>query len=125
METQTKEFNLSAYAHLGDAVYEVFVREKIIKLTSKPQKMHKLTTDFVCATTQARFLQEMSDFFTEDEKEILRRARNLPLTQNKKNNQAIHRQATAFEVIIGFFYLHNNERLRQFFECLGQKFNEY
>ena len=119
MEKQTTEFNLNAYAHLGDAVYELFIREMVVKITNKPQKMHKLTTDWVCATTQARLLNELEDFFTEEEKEIIRRARNLPLTQNKKNNQAIHRQATAFEVIIGYFYINNKARLNELFNNLG------
>ena len=120
MENNLKELNLAACAHLGDAVYELFVREKIVKLTTKPQKMHKMTTEYVCATAQAELLLKLDDFFTHDEKEILRRARNLPLTQNKKNNQSIHRQATAFETIIGYYHLTNPQRLQLFF----QKVNE-
>ena len=115
-----KEINLAACAHLGDAVYELFIREKIVKLASKPQKMHKMTTELVCAAAQASFLNELENFFTDEEKDILRRARNLPLTQNKKNNQSIHRQATAFEVIIGYFYLTNQQRLQQFFDEIAQ-----
>lgn len=120
MENGLKEINLSACAHLGDAVYELFVREKIVQLTFKPQKMHKMTTELVCAVAQAHFLNALECFFTDEEKDILRRARNLPLTQNKKNNQLIHRQATAFEVIIGYFYLTNQQRLQQFFDEITQ-----
>ena len=29
-----EKLHLRAYAHIGDAVYEVFIREKVIKITS-------------------------------------------------------------------------------------------
>ena len=40
-------FHLRNVAHLGDAVYELFIREITINMTSDTQKLHKLTTSFV------------------------------------------------------------------------------
>ena len=41
------ELNLRNYAHIGDAVWEVFVREKIIYKTQNSKTMHKLTIERV------------------------------------------------------------------------------
>jgi len=104
------ELNLPAYAHLGDAVYELLIREKVVRLTQKPNKMHKITTSYVCASFQAELLNKIFDDLNEEEQEIIRRGRNLPLTPHKKTNQSIHRQATAFEVIIGHLYKNSSVR---------------
>ena len=51
-----EELNLKCYAHLGDAVYELFVREKVIYLTSSLSKMHKINTKLVRASFQCELL---------------------------------------------------------------------
>ena len=38
-----EKYHLRAYAHIGDAIYEVFIREKVINVTSNSKKMHDLT----------------------------------------------------------------------------------
>ncbi len=119
MEKQTSELNLQAYAHLGDAVYELFVRKKIVYLTAKPNKMHQYTTSLVCATYQAELLNKLVPDLTEEEHDLIRRARNLSLTQNKKTNQAIHRQATALEVLIGYLYINNPPRYSEIIEQIA------
>ncbi len=114
-----ESFDLKRYAHLGDSVYEVFVRENIIFKTKSSNIMHKLTTSFVNANFQAKMAENICEnFLNDDEKEIFRRARNLNLTINKKNNPAIHRHATAFEAIIGYFYLNDKKRLNELFDII-------
>ena len=106
---------LRNYAHLGDAVWEVFVREYTIFKTSNPKLLHKNTTDRVNATFQKQMLELISPELTVEENEKARRARNLPIPVGRKSIQAIYRQATAFEVLIGFWYLHDRERLEYFY----------
>ena len=106
---------LRNYAHLGDAVWEVFVRGYTIRKTSNPQKLHKITTDRVNAAFQAEMLESMMSELTEEEKELVRRARNLPIPVGRKNIQSIYRPATAFEVLIGYWYLHDTKRLDYFY----------
>ncbi len=116
-----ESFDLKRFAHLGDAVYEVFVRENTVFKVKSQNLMHKMTTNFVCATFQAKMAELIYDIFLNDEeKEIYRRARNLNLTINKKNNPAIHRHATAFEVIVGYLYLNNKPRLRELFDVVKE-----
>lgn len=111
---------LKNYAHIGDAIWEVFVREYVIYKTSNSKIMHKMTTDRVNATFQMEMLEFIDKELTEEEHELARRARNLPIPVGRKSIQHDYRLATAFEVLIGYWYLEENARLKFFFE----KFNE-
>ena len=106
---------LRNYAHIGDAVWEVFVREYTILKTSNAKLLHKITTDRVNASFQKEMLDFITEGLTEDEHEVVRRARNLPIPVGRRHIQAIYRQSTAFEVLIGYWYLHDRSRLEIFF----------
>ena len=112
------EMNLRHYAYLGDAVWELFIREHTIHQTSKPEMLHKLTTDKVKASYQAKILAILEDELTEEEHEIARRARNLPVPVARRSNQSEYRQATAFEALIGWWYLKDKERFKIILEKL-------
>lgn len=103
--------NLKNYAYIGDAVWELFVREKTVRITENAKKLHKITTDKVKASYQAELLHSLEGILTETEKEIARRARNLSIPIGRRQIQAEYRQATAFEVLIGFWHEHDKERL--------------
>lgn len=107
---------LRNYAHLGDAVWEIFVRNYVIFKTSNSKMLHKMTTDRVNAVFQKDMLNFIASQLTEDELELARRARNLPIPIGRRNIQADYRQSTAFETLIGYWYLHDKERLEYFYE---------
>ena len=109
-----EEMNLRNYAYIGDAVWELFVREKTVKMTDNAKNLHKITTDFVKASYQAELLHSFEGKLTEEEKEISRRARNLPIPVGRRSNQTEYRQATAFEALIGWWYYYNKDRLQEF-----------
>ena len=106
---------LKNYAHIGDAVWEVFVRDYVILKTSNSKMLHKMTTDRVNATFQKDMLELISQELYDEEQELVRRARNLPIPVGRKSIQHDYRLATAFEVLIGYWYLHDKDRLN-FFE---------
>ncbi len=112
------EYNLKHYAYIGDCVWELFIRNNIIQKTSVQKQMHKLTTDFVNAASQANFLALIEEKLTETEKEIQKRGRNLKISINKKNNPKIHSLATSFEVLIGYWYLNDKNRLDEMLKFL-------
>ena len=112
------EYNLKHYAYIGDCVWELFVRNNVIQKTSVQKQMHKLTTDFVNAASQANFLALIEEKLTETEKEIQKRGRNLKISINKKNNPKIHSLATSFEVLIGYWYLNDKNRLEEMLKFL-------
>ena len=111
---------LRNYAHIGDSVWELFVRTYTIYKTSNAKLLHKITTDRVNATFQKEMLDFIHDELTEDEQELARRARNLPIPVGRRSIQAVYRQSTAFEVLIGYWYLHNKERLEYFYTKFKQ-----
>ncbi len=114
-------YNLKHYAYIGDVVWELFVRNKIITKTQSQALMHKLTTKYVCATFQAEIILKLLDFLNEEEQEIQRRGRNLKITINKRSNPKIHALATSFEVVIGYLYLNDKKRLNEVFEILDKE----
>ena len=110
------EMNLRHYAYLGDAVWELFIREHTIYQTSKAEMLHKLTTKRVKASYQAQMLEILEGELTEEEYEITRRARNLPVPIGRRSNQSEYRQATSFEALIGWWHLNNKPKLKNFFK---------
>ncbi len=72
-----EEICLRNYAYLGDAIWELFVREITIKQTQNAKELHGITTERVNAKFQHDLLIKISDILTEDEQDIVRRARNL------------------------------------------------
>ena len=116
MENQT--LVLRNYAHIGDSVWEVFVRTYTIYKTSNAKLLHKITTERVNATFQKDMLLFLNDYLTDEEQEIARRGRNLPIPVGRRSIQADYRQATAFEVLIGYWYLHDKARLEEIYAIL-------
>lgn len=106
------EMNLKNYAYLGDAVWELFIREKTVKITENAQKLHKITTAKVKASYQAELLHLLEEELTDAEKELARRGRNLPIPVGRRQIQSEYRQATAFEALIGWCHKHDRERLK-------------
>lgn len=109
---------LKNYAHIGDAVWEVFVRTYTIFKTSNPKLLHKITIARVNATFQKDMLLFITPSLTEDELELVRRARNLSIPIGRRHIQADYRMATAFEVLIGYWYLHDKARLESIYEII-------
>ena len=115
------ELNLRNYAHIGDAVWEVFVREKIIYKTQNSKTMHKLTIERVNGEFQGELLEFIEPYLTDEEKDMIRRAKNIPTSSARKIGHAVHSQATAFEVLIGFNYINNKKRLEDLYKILFEK----
>lgn len=111
--------NLRNYAYIGDAVWELYIREKTIKLTNNSQHLHKITTDKVKMGFQSELLHKLEEFLTDEEHELARRGRNLPIPIGRRQNQSEYRQATAFEVLIGWWYITDKKRLFEIYEILS------
>lgn len=116
-----EDINLRNYAYLGDAVWEIFIREKTIRQTNNAKKLHQITTNLVKTSTQCELLHFLEPNLTEEEIELTRRARNLPIPVGRRNIQTEYRQATAFEALIGWWHLNNKERLDYILELLSSK----
>lgn len=108
--------NLLSLAFIGDSVHTLFVREKVLEACQgKMKNYHTLSAKFCKADTQAKALEKIKPLLTEEENEVVRRARNAkPKHQAKNASHASYSEATSFEALIGYLYLsENEERLNQ------------
>lgn len=118
------EYNLKHYAYIGDCIWELFIRNIVINKTQSQKLMHEFTTKYVCASKQADILNIIEKYLNEDEIELQKRGRNLKITINKKSNPKIHSLATSFEVLIGFWYLNDKNRLDEIFNIIKKEIKD-
>jgi ribonuclease-3 family protein len=114
-----KNYNSIALAFLGDAVYEKFIRERIVRHGSVgADRMHKAAVHYVKAAAQEHALRAMMDGLTETEAGVVRHARNHKITSKPKNADPLtYKMATAFEALLGYLYLSGQEeRLMEIME---------
>lgn len=105
-------------AFIGDAVYEILVREHILECGShQVGKLHKMAVEMVRASFQAAVFDFLEPNVTEEEKTILHRGRNASATHIPKGANAIeYRKATGVESLFGWLYLEGkNERIKEIF----------
>jgi ribonuclease-3 family protein len=118
------EINLRNYAYLGDAVWELHIRKKTICLTNNAKKLHQITTNLVKTDYQCEMLNFIEKYLTEEENELTRRARNLPIPVGRRNIQHNYRLATAFETLIGWWFLNNKTRLEAILNLIEEKIHK-
>ena len=118
------EINPLVLAYLGDAIYELHIREYLItKGISNVNNLQKEAITFVSAKSQSKILEELinKDLLSDEEMNIVKRARNTKITSHPKNASIIeYRCATGLEALIGYLYLeNNNSRIK---EIMGEVF---
>ena len=108
--------NVITLAYIGDAVYEVYIREYLIKNgIAKVEELQKEAVKYVSAKSQAKILTYLMDnnLLDEVELDVVMRGRNYKRTSHPKNTDIItYKLSSGFEAMIGYLYLNNNkERL--------------
>lgn len=109
-----------ALAFVGDAVYSLYVREKLVKEANEsPGVYQRAAGAAVSAKGQNALIEKVRDSFTEEEADIFRRARNAKKgTKAKSASVAEYNRSTGIEAVIGYLYLtENHARVR---EILGK-----
>lgn len=109
-EVEARLLSPRLLAHLGDAVFHLFEREREIISVSSVKDMHKKTTNRASAVSQAQLLDVIDAALTEQEADLVRRARNLK-GGSRRSGQAAYRRSTAFEALLGYLYLSDPARL--------------
>lgn len=107
-----REVNVKTLAYIGDVVYELYIREHVIK-SSREQvnKLHKKTIKYVSAKAQAKVVELLAEELSDGEKDIIRRGRNAEANTVPKNTDVItYKIATGFEALIGYLYLNKEEQ---------------
>lgn len=112
------------WAYVGDCVYELYVRTKLVNETNqKPHALHMTTIQYVKAQAQAHILKQIEPMLLEEEKDIVRRGRNVQNHHLPKNaNVQDYMYATAYEALIGYLYL--TEQTARLQEILSRSVDE-
>ena len=92
-------------AWLGDALYDLYVREHLVARGGKVRALHREAISFVCAHAQAEALSRISGALTEAEGDVVRRARNAHQSPPKNADPGEYHHATALEALIGWLYV--------------------
>ena len=128
LKKDEQEVNLMSpltWAYIGDCVYEMFIRTKLVNETKlKPHELHINAIKYVKATSQSKILKNIYDDLTENEKDIVRRGRNAENHHLPKNaNIQEYMYSTAFEALIGYLYLcKKEERVKEIIELSIKNF---
>ncbi|MEZ0537000.1 Mini-ribonuclease 3 [Caldicellulosiruptoraceae bacterium PP1] len=110
------KYNPLSYAYIGDAVYELFIRDMLIEKypNFNPHKYHIMSIKYVKASNQAYAIRALWDELDDEEKLIAKKGRNAkPHTIPKNADIVDYKFATAFECLIGYLYLEKREERLQ------------
>lgn len=120
-----KTINIQALAFIGDAVYSLFIREKLLELKiENPNLLQKKSVEYVSAKSQTKTLNYLieNNYLTEEELDIVKRGRNNKKENHPKNTDIItYKLSTGFEALVGTLYLSNRERLEEILNLIEVK----
>lgn len=112
-----EQLNGVTLAYLGDAVYEVFIREHLLAGgTTKVNELQRLAKHFVSAKAQAALINLMveENFLTEDEERIYKNGRNAKKNTKAKNTSVVtYHMSTGFESLIGYLDITDDKKRLQ------------
>ena len=113
-----KNIGTRELAYLGDAVFELMVREKLIADRIPFGSLNHIADKYVNAKTQAEMYHRIFTKLTNIEQSIIKRGRNLhTATRTKSACMSEYRHATGLEVLFGYLYVNvEMERLKEVFE---------
>ena len=107
------EINILSLAYLGDSIYELKIREHLVRLgISKVNKLQTMALNYVTAKNQCKFINYFLDnnILTEEEIDYVKRGRNASVYSHPKNTDIVtYKWATGFESLFGFLYLNNQK----------------
>ncbi|GIP36238.1 Mini-ribonuclease 3 [Paenibacillus sp. J2TS4] len=115
-DNDPKLMNPLVLAYIGDAVYELTIRQHLASLANyRPNQLHKQATRYVSAKAQARALEQWQSVLTEEEADVVRRGRNAKSGTAPKNTDIlVYRHSTALECLVGYLYCQGRlDRLHQ------------
>lgn len=121
-----QQLNGIALAYLGDAVYEVFIRQHLLSMgLSKPNKLQHQATHYVSAKAQAALIDLMKAdaLLTDQEWDYFKRGRNANSHTHAKHTSVLtYRMSTGFEALFGYLQLSGQtERISELAQwCIEQ-----
>lgn len=102
-----KQYGALALAYMGDCVFEMIVRKKLMQKANMPvNTLHKMAKNYVSAAAQSEIFKKLEPVLTEEEMGIYKRGRNSkPYTKAKNASVEDYSRATGVEALFGYLYL--------------------
>lgn len=118
-----KELSPLNLAFIGDCVYEMLVRERLVGEANRPvNDLHRESVKYVSAKAQTAAFQKIEPLLTEEETAVFKRGRNAKTGhQPKSASVGEYHCATGVEALFGYLYLtDNNERITYLFNAINE-----
>ncbi|AWK50417.1 Mini-ribonuclease 3 [Clostridium beijerinckii] len=114
---EARMLNPLQLAIIGDAVFEIFVRNYILTQNTalSANKIHVKAIGYVKAKSQSNIMHEIEGLLNEEEEAVYKRGRNAKSPTVPKNAEVRdYRMATGFEALVGYLYLTGNKERLEF-----------
>ena len=102
------EYNALVLAYMGDSLYDVYVRSRIIEEHPgrTAHRLHVEAIRFVSAHGQSEAVKAIEPILSDEELAAYKRGRNAKSPTMAKNaTMTDYRRATGFEALMGYLYL--------------------
>lgn len=115
--------NGESLAYLGDAIYELRIREHILSSGYQDVNiLHKLAVKYTSGEAQAKIVEYLlkNEILTEEEITYYKRGRNSHHSKNRRSiSVSSYKMATGFEAMIGFLHINKrNERIDEILQLI-------
>lgn len=120
-----KQYGALALAYMGDCVYELIVRRKLMeKGNSAVNLLHKHAKEYVSAAAQSKIFEFIKPVLTDEETAVYKRGRNSkPYTTAKNASITDYKRATGLESLFGYLFLTENyDRIKELSDLIFTEF---
>ena len=123
MHNATDDFSPLTLAFVGDGVYDLLVREYLVRQANRPVgELNKIKVAMVNCKSQAQFAAKLMPYLTEKETAVYKRGRNAaPKSTAKNGTIAEYHSATGLECLFGYLHLNGErERIEELFALIKE-----
>ncbi|MDO4739271.1 MAG: ribonuclease III domain-containing protein [Eubacteriales bacterium] len=92
-------------AFLGDTIYDFYIRRRLLVAGGPMKQLQQAASKRVCAKAQSRALGLVEEMLSEEERDVVRRARNTKQRPPKNADPAQYQRATGLEALLGWLYI--------------------
>ncbi|MDO4179205.1 MAG: ribonuclease III domain-containing protein [Phascolarctobacterium sp.] len=104
-----QEINPIVLAYIGDVVFSMYVRLRLLPTSKQVRVIHDLGSKMVSAICQCQAMESLQEELSDAEQVVFRRGRNAKSTVPKSASVHEYRMATAFEALLGYLFLEDEE----------------
>lgn len=110
-EIQLRALSPISLAYIGDAVFELYVRSRLLIPAKRIRDYHRQTVAHVKAEQQSVYVDVLMPHLSADELDMVRKGRNATTGRSRRADAKQYQKATGFEALIGFLYLSDQARM--------------